>query len=55
MPAFWQSFASFAPASPDLTDVRTIAGDYHEGDLGEAMNKTVLVADVVETWLRTRQ
>jgi superfamily II DNA or RNA helicase len=31
--------------------VRTVAGDYHEGDLGEAMNKTVLVADVVTTWL----
>ena len=44
-------FRAFAPASPDLTGVRTIAGDYHEGDLGEAMNKTVLVADVVTTWL----
>lgn len=31
--------------------MRTIAGDFHEGDLGEAMNKTVLVADVVTTWL----
>jgi DNA repair protein RadD len=44
-------FRAFAPASPDLTGVRTLAGDYHEGDLGKAMNKVVLVADVVETWL----
>ena len=44
-------FRAFAPASPDLTGVRTLAGDYHEGDLGEAMNKTTLVADVVTTWL----
>jgi DNA repair protein RadD len=44
-------FRAFAPASPDLTGVRTIAGDFHEGDLAEAMNKTVLVADVVTTWL----
>jgi superfamily II DNA or RNA helicase len=44
-------FRAFAPASPDLTGVRTVAGDYHEGDLGEVMNKTVLVADVVTTWL----
>jgi DNA repair protein RadD len=44
-------FRAFAPASPDLTGVRTIAGDFHEGDLGEAMNKTVLIADVVTTWL----
>ena len=48
---FLSKFKAFAPASPDLTGVRTIAGDYHEGDLGEAMNKTVLVADVVTTWL----
>jgi DNA repair protein RadD len=43
-------FRSFAPASPDLTGVRTIAGDYHEGDLADAVNKTALVASVVETW-----
>jgi DNA repair protein RadD len=43
-------FRAFAPASPDLTGVRTLAGDYHEGDLGEAVNKTELVANVVETW-----
>jgi superfamily II DNA or RNA helicase len=48
---YLSQFRAFAPASPDLTGVRTIAGDYHEGDLGEAMNKTVLVADVVTTWL----
>jgi DNA repair protein RadD len=43
-------FRSFAPVSPDLTGVRTIAGDYHEGDLADAVNKTTLVANVVETW-----
>ena len=43
-------FRSFAPASPDLTGVRTMAGDYHEGDLADAVNKTELVANVVETW-----
>jgi DNA repair protein RadD len=44
-------FRSFAPASPDLTSVRTIAGDYHEGDLADAVNKKELVANVVDTWL----
>ena len=43
-------FRSFAPASPDLTGVRTMAGDYHEGDLADAVNKAELVANVVETW-----
>ena len=41
-------FEVFAPAHPDLSNVRTVAGDYHEGDLSEAMSKPTLVADVVE-------
>jgi DNA repair protein RadD len=45
-------FRVFGPDSPDLSDVRTVAGDYHEGDLGEVMNKNKLVADVVDTWKR---
>jgi DNA repair protein RadD len=48
-------FRAFAPASPDLSGVSTVAGDYHEGELGQAMNKTVLVADVVTTWLERAQ
>ena len=44
-------FRAFAPASPDLTGVRIVAGDYHEGQLADAVNKTELVADVVTTWL----
>ena len=48
-------FRVFAPASPDLSGVRTVMGDYHEGDLGAAMNKTILVADVVTTWLERAQ
>jgi superfamily II DNA or RNA helicase len=44
------SFEVFAPASPDLSGVKTVAGDYHEGQLSEVMSKSKLVADVVETW-----
>jgi DNA repair protein RadD len=44
-------FRAFAPASPDLSGVHTVAGDYHEGELAEVMNKVALVADVVTTWL----
>ena len=43
-------FRVYAPSHPDLGGVRTVAGDYHEGDLSEAMNKPALVADVVTTW-----
>lgn len=45
-------FHVFAPAHPDLTGVRTVAGDFHEGDLADAMDKPSLTADVVETWRR---
>jgi DNA repair protein RadD len=48
-------FRVFAPSHPDLTEVRTVAGDYHEGDLSGVMNDNTLVADVVDTWLRRAQ
>lgn len=49
---FLSPFRVFAPSHPDLTGVRTVAGDYHEGQLGEVMGDSRLVADVVDTWLR---
>ncbi len=49
---FLSPFKVFAPAHPDLKGVRTVAGDYHEGDLERVMNQKHLVADIVETWLQ---
>jgi len=47
----WLSpFRVYAPAHPDLTGVRTLAGDYHEGDLSKAMDKSPLIADIVTMW-----
>lgn len=42
----------YGATQADLSAVRMQAGDYHRGDLGEAMNKPKLVGDVVENWLR---
>lgn len=48
---FLSPFRVFAPSHPDLSGVSTVAGDYHEGQLGEVMGESRLIADVVETWL----
>lgn len=48
---FLSNFRVFAPSKPDLSGVRTVAGDWHEGDLADRMNKPQLVADIVQTWL----
>lgn len=45
-------FKVFAPTTPDLSKVRTVAGDYHEGDLSDAMQAGTITADVVTTWLQ---
>jgi DNA repair protein RadD len=44
-------FRVFASAHPDLTGVKNVAGDFHEGQLADVMSAKVLVAGVVETWL----
>jgi superfamily II DNA or RNA helicase len=44
-------FKTFAPAHPDLSKVGTVAGDYKLDELGAAMDKNSLVADIVSTWL----
>jgi DNA repair protein RadD len=50
--AILSPFRVFAPSHPDLKGVRTVAGDYHEGDLSAAMDKAPLIADVVQTWVK---
>lgn len=49
---FLSPFRVYAPPAPDLSKCRTVAGDYHEGDLSEAMDQPAITADVVSTWLR---
>lgn len=49
---FLSPFRVYAPTHPDLSKVRTKAGEYHEGDLSEVMGDAGLVADIVHTWLK---
>lgn len=49
---FLSPFRVFAPTHPDLSGVKTVAGDYHQEQLGEVMGENRLVADIVETWIK---
>lgn len=49
---FLSPFRVYAPSHPDLSNVRTAKGDYHEGDLSKVMGESVLIADIVQTWLK---
>ncbi len=48
---YLSKFRVFAPASPDLTNVRIVAGDFRDDDLSRAMDRAPLIADVVDTWI----
>lgn len=43
-------FRVFASGKPDLSEVKVVAGDYHEGQLSTAMQKGELTADIIKTW-----
>ena len=40
----------YAPVDPDLRGVRTVAGDYNEGQLAERMDRPDLIGDIVTHW-----
>lgn len=46
------SFRVYASGHPQLQDVKTVRGDYHEQQLSKVMSESGLVADIVETWLK---
>jgi len=48
---YLSTFMAYAPDMPDLSGVKTVAGDYAENSLADVMADKKLVASVVETWL----
>jgi DNA repair protein RadD len=42
----------FSVSEPDLKKVRTTAGDFNQGDLDKVMNRSELVGDIVEHWMK---
>ena len=46
-------FKPYAPGmSPNLASVSTVAGEFHQAQLGAVVDTAVLVGDVVATWLK---
>jgi DNA repair protein RadD len=49
---FLSDLKVFAPHTPDLSKISTVAGEYNQHELGEACNKPELVGDVVTEWIK---
>jgi superfamily II DNA or RNA helicase len=48
-------FEAFAPSDPDLSSVRTVAGDFQQDDLAGVMDAAEITADIIATWLKRGQ
>jgi superfamily II DNA or RNA helicase len=44
-------FIAYGPPPPDLSGVKTMAGDYNQKQLSDKVNEKTILGDVVRTWL----
>ena len=49
---FLSPFTVYAPSNPDLSSVSTVAGDFKEDELSEAMDRPSITGDIVAEWLK---
>ena len=49
---YLSDYVAYSHDQPNLKGIKTVAGDYHEGQLGERMSDPKLVGCVVDTWLK---
>jgi DNA repair protein RadD len=45
-------FVAFAPSDPDLSGVRTVAGEFQQDELADAMDTAEITGDIVKEWLK---
>jgi DNA repair protein RadD len=50
--ALLSDFEAFAPSDPDLSGVRTVAGDFQQDELAGVMDAVEITADIVAEWLK---
>lgn len=43
-------YVAFAPSTVDLSEVRTVAGEYSAADLDEALGRSLIMGDIVKTY-----
>jgi DNA repair protein RadD len=44
---YLSDYRAFAPSKPDLTKVKTVAGDYNKGQLGDALDRSQIIGNMV--------
>ena len=49
---FLSPFTVYAPSNPDLGSVSTVAGDFKEDELSEAMDRPTLTGDIIAEWMK---
>ncbi len=49
---FLSEYVAYSHDKPNLTGIKTVAGDYHEGQLGERMSDPKLIGCIIDTWLK---
>jgi superfamily II DNA or RNA helicase len=49
---FLSPFVVYAPSNPDLSSVSTVAGDFKEDELSEAMDRPSITGDIIAEWMK---
>ncbi len=49
---FLSDYRAYAPASPDLSQIHTLAGDFAKNEIDQVMKGKAIVADCVSQWRR---
>jgi DNA repair protein RadD len=49
---YLSDFVAYAPSEPDLAGVRTVAGEFQQDELADAMDRPAITGDIISTWLQ---